>query len=219
MNNPPFVSGCYYHIYNRGVEKRKIFLDKFDYRRFLETLNYYRLTPQPMKLSDFRRGKIKLKKIEFQDELVKILCFCLMPNHFHLLVQQVQDGGISEFMRKLSDSYTKYFNTKHERVGSLFQGPLKAKLIETEEYLLQLSKYIHQNPSKLEFPHGVWEAKDYPYSSYRSYLLGETHNFCDTDLILSYFSKKTPGFSYESFIEGQVTSDPGLISSLIDFEF
>lgn len=218
MLNPPFVSGCYYHIYNRGVEKRKIFLDKFDHLRFLETVGFYRKKPVPMKLSDFRRGKIRLKKIEFQKELVRIVCYCLMPNHFHFLIQQLEDGGITEFMRKLSDSYTKYFNTKHERVGSLFQGCFKAKLIDSDEYLLQLSKYIHKNPNELEFPHGKWEANIYPYSSYGCYLSGEKHPFCDTEFILSYFSKTGLNSSYESFVEEGMVDDPALFTSFIDVE-
>lgn len=145
MSNPSLATGYYYHLYNRGVEKRDIFLGRRDYLRFLETLGYYRKTPLPMKLSDFRRGVIKLKEIDNQTELVRILCYCLMPNHFHLLVQQMIDGGISQFLRKVSDSYTRYFNTKYERIGSLFQGSFKARLIETDEYLLHLSKYIHRN--------------------------------------------------------------------------
>lgn len=166
-----------------------------------------------MKLSDFRRGVIKLKKIENQKELVKIYCYCLMPNHFHLLVQQLTDGGISEFLRKASDSYTRYFNTKHERVGSLFQGVFKAKLIDSEEYLLHLSKYIHKN----SFPLDEWEHRVYPYSSYQFYLSGEPHLFCDTNFISSYFSKTNPNLTYQSFVEEtELDSDPALFDLLID---
>lgn len=216
MHNPPFVTGSYYHLYNRGVEKRKVFLDKFDYLRFLETINFYRNTPVPMKLSDFRRGVIKWQKIEQQEEMVKIYCYCLMPNHVHLLVQQLMDNGITEFMRKTFNSFTKFFNTKYERVGPLFQGPFKAKLIESEEYLLQVSKYIHKNSQELEFPHGVWEASAYPYSTYGSYISGEPHPFCDTDLILSYFSRTNPSLSYQAFVEETVLDDPTLFDLYID---
>lgn len=210
--NPPFISGSFYHIYNRGVEKRKTFMGRRDYMRFLETLDFYRKTPVPMKLSDYRRGVVKLKKLENQTELVKIYCYCLMPNHFHLLVQQLSDGGISEFLRKVADSYTRYFNTKHERVGSLFQGVFKARLVETDEYLLQLSKYIHRN----SFPLDEWEAKVYPYSSYPYYLSGEPHLFCNTEFILSYFSKSNPNLTYQSFVEETEVEDPSLFDLLID---
>lgn len=210
MINPPLVTGSYYHVYNRGVEKRKIFMDKREYLRFLETLNYYRLSPQPMKLSDYRRGIIKHKKIESQEEIVRILSFCLMPNHFHILIQQLKDGGISEFLRKVADSYTKYFNIKHERVGSLFQGPFKARIIESDEYLLQLTKYIHRN----SFPLVEWEGKIYPYSSYNYYLSGEAHPFCNTEFINAYFSKTNPKLSYQSFVENSEYGDPMSIYNL-----
>ncbi|OGE64327.1 hypothetical protein A3I48_02940 [Candidatus Daviesbacteria bacterium RIFCSPLOWO2_02_FULL_36_7] len=214
MANPPFVSGSFYHIYNRGVEKRKTFMDRRDHLRFLETLDFYRKYPVPMKLSDFRRGVIKLKKIENQTELARIYCYCLMPNHFHLLVQQLTDGGISEFLRRVADSYTRYFNTKHDRVGSLFQGSFKAKLVETEEYLLHLSKYIHRN----SFPLPMWERRHYPYSSYSYYLSGKQHPFCDIDFINSFFSRTNPNLTYQSFVEETEIDGPALFDLLIDPE-
>lgn len=214
MLNPSFATGSYYHIYNRGVEKRDIFLDRWDCLRFLEALNYYRQTPLPMKLSDFKRGLIKIKQIENQKEIIKLFCYSLMPNHFHLLIQQLADGGITQFLKKLSNSYTRFFNTKYDRIGPLFQGSFKARLIETNEYLLQLSKYIHKNT----FPLDRWERRVYPYSSYGYYLSGEKHPFCNTEFILSYFSKTNPNLGYQSFVEGQEMSDPALADLLIDQE-
>ena len=216
MLNPPFVSGSYYHIYNRGVEKRRIFLEERDFLRFLETLDFYRKFPTAVKLSDFRRGYTGIKKIENQKEIIKILCYCLMPNHFHLLIQQLEDGGITEFMRRLSDSYTRFFNTKYKRIGSLFQGGFKAKIIETDEYLLQLSKYIHRNPFP-RTPLPKWEAQTYPYSSYDYYLNEEKHPFCDTEFIGGYFSKTNPKNSYKSFVEENEYDDPvGIYNLSID---
>lgn len=204
MTNPPFITQGYYHIYNRGVEKKDIFLDKRDHLRFLEALDFYRKSPQPMKLSDYRRGVIKYKRQESQIELVRIFVYCLMPNHFHLLISQLVEGGITQFLRKLSDSYARYFNTKYQRVGPLFQGSFKAKLIETDEYLLQLSKYIHRNAFLLK----KWEGKKqtYPYSSYNFYLTQEKHPFCDLEFISSYFSKNNPNLSYQSFVEEEESS-------------
>lgn len=200
-------------MYNRGVEKRIIFMDKWDFLRFLETLDFYRKFPTPMKLSDFRRGAPQIKKIENSKELIKIFSYSLMPNHFHLLIQQLEEGGITEFMRRLSDSYTRFFNTKRKRVGSLFQGRFKAKLVETDEYLLQLSKYIHRNA----FPLRKWEHRVYPYSSYGYYLNGEKHPFCDTEFIGSYFSKINPKLSYKSFVEESEYDDPvGVYNLSID---
>ena len=168
-----------------------------DYERFLETLDFYRKIPTPMKLSDFRRGIPNWKKLDNQKSLIQVHCYCLMPNHFHLLIKQLEENGTSHFMRKISDSYTRYFNTKYDRVGSLFQGVFKAKLIETDEYLLQLSKYIHRNP----FPLDEWEGKIYPYSSYNYYLTGNSHPFCDTSFISSYFSNTNQNVTYKAFVE------------------
>lgn len=215
--NPPFFTEGYYHIYNRGVEKRDIFSTKSDYLHFLEGIDYYRRDPLPVKFSDFRRGNLGIKKIETQIEIVRVYCYCLMPNHFHLLVQQLSDGGITQFMRKFLDSHTRYFNTKHERVGPLFQGRFKAKLIETEEYLLQLSKYIHRNSFLLP----SLEGRVYPYSSYGYYLSGKKHPFCNTNFISSYFSKTNPKLSYQSFMEDteiRGIERPEFFESLIDFD-
>lgn len=172
-------------------------MDRWDYLRFFETIQFYYRAPQPVKLSDFRRGVIKLKQIDNQIELVRIFCYCLMPNHFHFLIQQLVEQGITGFMKKLSNSYTKYFNTKYKRIGPLLQGTFKAKLIETDEYLLQLSKYIHRNTFLLK----RWERRLYPYSSYGYYLSQEKHPFCNTEFISSYFSKINPNLTYKSFVQ------------------
>lgn len=214
MVNPPFATGHFYHIYNRGVEKRDVFLTSSDYKRFLQTINYYRLSPQPVKFSDYKRSVKRFLKTEEPNEAVKIYCYCLMPNHFHLLIQQTDEFGITQFMRKISDSYTKYFNTKYKRVGPLFQGAFKAKLIESEEYLLQLSKYIHRN----SFPLKMWEAKVYPYSSYSYYLSGEVHEFCEINFIRSFFRKNNSGLDYKSFVEELEIEDPEVFKLAIDVD-
>src|SRR3989344_8672090 len=139
LMNSPLVTDSFYHIYNRGVEKRIIFQNSKDYQRFLETINFYRLHPTPRKLSTHIKFNFPpIPKHMLQNPLIEVICFCLMPNHFHLLLRQLTDNGITEFMRRISDSFTRYFNTKYERVGPLLQGPFKAKVIESDEYLLQL---------------------------------------------------------------------------------
>lgn len=197
MINPPFFNSGYYHAYNRGVEKRNIFMDSWDYARFMETLDFYRKSPQPQKLSDFRRGLIRLKEVKNQRELVKIFVYCLMPNHFHLLIQQLIEGGVTNFIRNVTNSYTRYFNTKHDRIGPLFQGTFKAKLVDNDEYLLQVSKYIHRNPLRLN----VNPLSSYPHSSYSNYLSQDKNSFYNTEFILSYFSKTNPNLNYQSFVE------------------
>lgn len=205
--NSPLVNGSFYHVYNRGVAKRIIFEESENYHRFLETLSYYRFHPTPRKLSTHLRFNDKLSiDNNVNKQLVKILCFCLMPNHFHLLLQQLEENGISIFIRKVADSFTRYFNTKNDRVGPLFQGKFKAKVVESDEYLLQLSKYIHRNPLKLP----LWTNRlpEYSFSSYPGYLNQKRKvEFCDIEDISSYFknygqsSTKNPKSSYQSFVE------------------
>src|SRR5436309_402352 len=108
--NTPFINGQIYHIYNRGSEKRVIFISRRDYQRFIKTLQYYQLQGPKPRLSHFTSSGVF--KPDISGKLVDIITYCLMPNHFHLLVRQIRDGGITEFISKLSNSYTKYFNTK-----------------------------------------------------------------------------------------------------------
>lgn len=212
MINPPFVTGSYYHIYNRGVEKRNIFIGRRDYQQFLLGMDFYRKNPLPAKLSDFKRGIEKIKKVENQIDLVQFFSYCLMPNHFHFLLKQTTDGGITHFLRKFANSYTRYFNTKYDRIGPLFQGTFKAKIIENDEYLLQVSKYIHRNPIKLI----SGNLHSYPYSSYRHYLSQDKHPFCNTEFISSYFSKTSLNSGYQSFVEETGIEDPAIHRVLID---
>jgi len=190
MKKPRFVNGYIYHIYNRGVEKRKIFLDKEDYFRAVHDLFefndqnpaltlYYKQAN--FKSYEVQPHKIGKKEREPRKLLVKILAFCLMPNHFHLLLQQVTNGGVIKFMQKLGTGYTMYFNQRYERVGPLFQGRFKAKLVNQESHLIHLPYYIHCNPLDLESPE--WRKKEikdyrkavrflenYRWSSYPDYI-------------------------------------------------
>ena len=135
-----FRPNSYYHVYNRGVEKREIFLDEQDRRVFLGLFGRY-LDPDH-KESDS-------SKIDYQDfsKMIEIQCYCLMDNHFHLLMWVGYDPRvISDLMRSLSNSYVSYFNKKYSRVGPLFQGKFKSNMVETEEQLIHTSRYIHLNP-------------------------------------------------------------------------
>lgn len=169
-----FQEGGYYHVYNRGNRKQKIFLQSRDYRRFLERMCEYK-----------------------EKFAVSVLSYCLMPNHFHLLLKQETSLPLTAFMLRLGTSYAKYFNIKYEEVGSLFQGRFKAKQIESDEYLLHLSRYIHRNPVSTP---GV-ELGDFPWSSYSAYLKGVKNQFVDPTTVLGYFSKTAPLEDYKSFTE------------------
>ena len=144
-----------YHIYNRGVEKRNIFLGSKDYLRFV--VNLYEFNNTAPVLNFGRKLDAQSIEVRLQSPrkklLVNIFAFCLMPNHFHLIVQPEMDDGITEFMRKLGTGYTNYFNLKYQRVGPLFQGKFKSKLLEKEEHFLYLPHYIHLNPLDLMRPH------------------------------------------------------------------
>lgn len=139
MRNQVFANGEYYHVYNRGVDKRRIFLKGNDYQRFLNGLIIF---------NDKKRIGVRFTEAEPQgnEKLVRIFAYCLMPNHFHLLLQQVVDNGISKFLHKLQTGYTMYFNKKYQRSGVLLQGPFCDKRVKDDSYLLHLSRYIHLNP-------------------------------------------------------------------------
>lgn len=198
----PLVTGHYYHIYNRGVARQPTFFTKRDYERMLLTFRFYRLQKPPLKLSYFLALPFEERNTWIEQherslrKLVEIACFVLMPNHFHMLVKQISEGGITTFLRHASNSYTKYINTKHHRPGPLFQGEFKAVRIETNDQLLHVSRYIHLNP----FASSIIEKKDlfaYPWSSLPSYLGTSSIPYLSPNVILDQFSSKQP---YKSFI-------------------
>lgn len=154
MKKPQFVNNEIYHIYNRGVEKRDIFSNQKDYFRFIHDLFEFNDQTSAGKFSQKteEKSEAELPKIKPRKLLVEILTFCLMPNHYHLLLRQKREKGIVRFMQKLGTGYTNYFNKKYERVGGLFQGRFKAIHVNREEYLDYLLYYIHFNPLDLIEP-------------------------------------------------------------------
>lgn len=201
----PLITGQYYHIFNRGVARQPIFQEKRDYARFIATLDYYRYYPLPTRFSKLQLlansiRKILLKELQKSGNLqAEIISYVCMPNHYHLLLKQTRDNGISKYLKELQNSYTRYFNTKHKRIGTLFQGQFKAIRIESEEQLLHLSRYIHLNPYTSYVVKNVNDLKIYPWSSLHQYL-NTSQGFAQTDVIKSSFS--TPS-KYWKFIEDQ----------------
>jgi len=191
MRRVQFADGEYYHVYNRGVEKRDVFGARADYERFLFGL-YALNDRRPFLNSQYHyRGLTSIERLagrvrergaaEKRIALVDLVCFCLMPNHFHLLLRQRGDDGVSLFMQKLGTAYTMYFNEKYERSGGLFQGTYKAIHVPHDRYFLPLSRYIHLNPLDVFEPRwrerGVRGSKkthdflfEYPWSSYADYV-------------------------------------------------
>lgn len=143
-----FAPGEFYHVYNRGVEKRVIYQDTADYDRFRH-LMYVANSTQPTNLRAIQHKHDSCFDFDRVDPLVSIGAYCLMPNHFHILLTPLQDNGVSTFMQKLNTSYAMYFNKKYTRSGTLFEGKFKAKHVASDEYLKYLFSYIHLNPVKL----------------------------------------------------------------------
>ncbi|MBI5153032.1 MAG: transposase [Parcubacteria group bacterium] len=190
MQKPQFVENEIYHIYNRGVEKRKIFTEDADYFRFIHDLFEFNNespvlnTGRHFIMNGVEPHSLKRKR-ESRKLLVEILAFVLMPNHFHLLLKQKKERGIVRFMQKLGTGYTLYFNEKNKRVGSLFQGRFKAVLVKTDAHILHLPFYIHANPlslidrstdrSSTSFNSSLNFLEHYRWSSYMDYI--EIKNF------------------------------------------
>lgn len=200
----PLVTNEIYHVFNRGIDKRPTFTTKSEYRRATNSMLYYRYS-QPgkrfayfIKLSAEEQIKF-LKELSSHSQYVDILAYCFMPNHFHFLVKQQTDLGISKFMSLFQNSYTRYFNTKHDRVGSLFLNQFKAVRIETDEQLLHVSRYIHLNPLTSYVVKDFDSLKSFTWSSFPEYLK-KSSNILNTEMILNFFK----GNKYEEFVQNQV---------------
>ena len=191
IRKTPLVNGEYYHVYNRGVALQPTFSSKREYDRFLLCLSYYRFSNLPFKLSRFlqlpkeEQESVMKNLKQDNDKMIEIITFCLMPNHFHILVQQITNGGISKFLKLITDSYTRYFNTKSERVGPLFQGAFKAVRIENDDQLIHVSRYIHLNPL-VSYVVREKDFLEYPWSSLRNYISGD-FQFVNPEIVLANF--------------------------------
>ena len=141
MRKIKLAKGEIYHILNRGVEKRNIFIDQEDLERFFECMIVFNSIQPSGSLHEqsFQKDKIERKP------LVNFIAYCLLPNHFHFILEQVEENGISKFMKRLQGGYSWYFNNKYKRSGSLFQGPFKSKHVDSNEYLLHVSAYVNLN--------------------------------------------------------------------------
>lgn len=208
-----YIENGFYHAYNRGVEKRNIFLDEQDYKVFLSYLRLY-LTPKDDSVmlikkradlsEDQKNDKIsKLMGLKNYFNKIELLCYVLMPNHFHLVIRQKNKGDMEDFMRSFITKYSKYFNKKYDRVGPLFQGRYNAVLITNERYLMHLGRYIHLNPQEIVSINKK-NLLSYTWSSYSSYVNNTYVSWLNKNYFLSDFDKNK-GFSfnsYQGFVEG-----------------
>ena len=202
-----YVEKSYYHIYNRGVNKERIFLDEQDYKTFLSYLKFYLSFPDLRGVS----SQVKVapsKRLKNYADQVKLIAYCLLPNHFHLLIWQNEFDRINFFMRSLATKYSRYFNRKYDRLGPVFQSVYKAVLVESEDQLLYLSKYIHRNPLNLLPTRSLLAGlAGYKYSSYPNYLRLFSQSWVEPlDFINS---------TYKSFVEETDERDLPTIKSVL----
>ncbi len=208
MRRFQFDSNKFYHIYNRGIEKRDVFIDIEDFTRFIKSMREFNAIEPIGSLyeKDFRermkggregvrhpRG-IKETKSPIGDlvssvslnarKLVDVLSYCLIPNHYHFILEQLIEEGISKFMHKLNLGYSMYFNNKYNRSGSLFEGPFKAKEINNYSHFLKLIVYVNCN-SEI---HKICSAENWPWSSYLDYINKRNGTLCNKDIIKDEFA-------------------------------
>src|SRR3990167_10503143 len=175
----PFASGEFYHLYNPGNSKQKIFHNAEDYARFMGLL-YACNQEENFKIDNLSKGE-SLYETEKRSKLVSIGAYVLMPNHFHLLITNKEENNISKFMQKISTAYVMYYNKKYERTGGLFEGKFKSQHLNTDRYLKYIFSYIHLNIIKII--DNLWKENgirdldgalkflnEYQYSSYLDYL-------------------------------------------------
>lgn len=175
------IADSYYHIYGRGGSKREIFLEDADYWYFLELFRRY-LSPEEI------RDSAGMPYAKLDDD-IDLLCYCLMPNHFHLLVYQINAGGMQRLMRGVITAYSRYFNKKYDRSGQLLESRYKASMINSDAYLMHITRYIHLNPKQ-------WQT--YPYSSLELYAHPHTNDWLQEGRILELFNSRS---EYMTFVE------------------
>jgi putative transposase len=200
----PLVTDEIYHVFNRGIDRRPTFTNKKEYERALDAVKFYSSSQPPvsfskfLRLDDYKQSEIANLLAESK-KIVQVFSFCFMPNHFHFLLRQREENGISIFMSNFQNSHTKYYNTKHDRIGSLFLDQFKAVRIETDEQLVHVSRYIHLNPYTGYVVKSLAELEKYPWSSLPLYLF-EKESFIEKKTILSFFKNIN---AYKTFIFDQ----------------
>ena len=175
------VADSYYHVYTRGASKQQIFLDACDFQFFFSLFERYLVKEKSVDQPDNTFVKLH--------DSVEVLAYCLMPNHFHLLLFQIEEGGMSKLMHGIMTTYSRYFNSKYDRSGPLFESRYKAARIASDKYLLHISRYIHLNP-------GDWV--DYPYSSVRAYLYNDIPDWMNKKRIAELYGS---AIKYHEFLQ------------------
>jgi len=181
-----FANGEFFHVYNRGVDKRIIFTDEYDIRRFFQSMIEFNAVDPIGSLYENSFNKLGSETPKFGKKLVNIIAYCLNPNHFHIILEQLIDGGISEFMKRLGGGFTNYFNNKYKRSGALFQGVFKDVHIDSNEYLLHVSAYVNLN-DRVHKLGGETPKLVRSRSSWEEYTDPKIKGICEKEIILGQF--------------------------------
>ena len=197
-----FAEDSYYHVFNRGVEKRDIFLEEDDYLTFIYYLSAY-LQPIEKVAEKYPDTPVRLYGKNLADE-IELIAYCLMPNRFHLLLKQRTKDGVSKLLKQLTNAYTLYFNQKNQRVGSLMQGPFRAAPVIEDPLFIHLVRYIHLNPVASGL---TKDLNAHRWSSYHHYLGNEADLPVEQEKILSYFPSVG---AFKGFHEDQIDYAKGL---------
>lgn len=207
------ATGEHYHIYNRGVDKRIIFVDKYDIQRFLKSMVEFNAVDPIGSLYLSSLSQLRGETPQFSKKLVNVIAYCLNPNHFHLILEQLVDGGISEYMKRLAGGYTGFFNQKYERSGSLFQGVFKDAHIDSDEYLLHASAYVNLN-DRVHQLIGKHTKLTESLSSWEEYSDGNVKGICEKKIILGQFRNVN---EYKEFATSSIESIINRKNELKDF--
>lgn len=201
MRNIPLVENEYYHIYNRGVDKRNIILDMHDLGRFIKSMSEFNTIEPIGSIYENRKRKRGRQASTIQEPLVNFIVYAINQNHFHFILEQVAERGIEKFMHRIGTGFSKYFNARYKRSGTLFQGKFKAKLIDSNEYLLHLSAYINLNDKAHSRGR---RASTLSRTSWDEYTRGNsTSGLCKKEAILGQFRNRK---EYQSFAEESLES-------------
>lgn len=204
----PLVTGGTYHVFNKSIADYIIFNTDSERERIITAIRYYQVEKNNSSLSRFIKlnqgennnlNKSFIKDVKGKTKIAEIIAYCVMPTHIHLILQQLQDNGISVFMNNILNSYSKYFNIKHKRKGPLWEARFKSILVDNDEYLLHLTRYIHLNPataSLIDSP-DIWKA-----SSYHEYISENDSNsrICEYQHLLDIKPEQ-----YKKFVEDRIS--------------
>ncbi|KKU28861.1 MAG: hypothetical protein UX80_C0009G0047 [Candidatus Amesbacteria bacterium GW2011_GWA2_47_11b] len=194
-----FTNGEYYHLTTRSIGENTAFPSTDDYSRAIEIINYYSRSSVPIRYSYFRRLSSKSQADLFaslKNFRVQIICFCLMPTHYHFIVKQSQDHGINHFIHDFQDSYVKYFNNLNSRHGALFQASFRAVHITSEEQFLHTCRYVHLNPYSSNLVKNYDGLTTYPWSSLPHYLNKINYPFISEDTASKMFKDRSIFLSF-----------------------